>query len=219
MGYRRAEGANWPDEPGATERLPGFVRARIFAVRAFFAARFRGGRPADEVAGSVSRQTVPVAPLRYLAAAPPAPTASAPLFDTGLATELRGLLGTLGSSCGSVATALEAAGVRATPGDPHRSPVGLFLSAVVGADPTVKAVRVRGDAVVVDLRAWWRPTVTVPLPPVVVEFRAAFDAGCYPALLRDALGPHGVPERARGTGHVRPLGQTPAGGPQTSGQG
>lgn len=33
--------------------------------------------------------------------------------------------------------------------------------------------------------AWWRPLVTVTLPPVVHDFIEAFDACCYPALLRD----------------------------------
>lgn len=102
---------------------------------------------------------------------------------TRLSRELDLLLASLGPTRGDVAAALEAAGVRATPRDARCTPVAFFLQAVVGADPNVRSVTVDASSVVVELRAWWRSDVVVDLPPVIHEFTAAFDEGCYPALL------------------------------------
>ncbi len=106
-----------------------------------------------------------------------------PHFETRLAREVHRLVTDLGTSRRSVASALEAAGVRAAPDDAARSPVAIYLGAVIGSDPKVKSVRTDGRTVVVELRAWWRPAVTVVVPTAVREFTAAFDARCYPALL------------------------------------
>ncbi|MGH9099709.1 MAG: hypothetical protein ACRDV8_05695 [Acidimicrobiales bacterium] len=117
------------------------------------------------------------------------PSAAAPahlaprLLATRVAREVSKLVGDLGATRGEVAHALEKAGVRAAPGDPARSPVGLYLGAVVGADPSVTTVAIEGASVVVELRARVRAVVTVPLPAVVHDFTVAFDARCYPALL------------------------------------
>lgn len=194
MLYGKAENERWPEDLG-TDEVRQSGRGPFAAARRFFVRRFRGhgGTPSEPIPGVFAPQrAVPSALPRYLAAAPPPLSSPVPLFDTRLAKEVRGLLATLGSSRGSIAAALEAAGIRAVPTDPGCAPLALFLSAVVGVDPNVRSVRVEGDAVVVDLRAWWRPTVTVPLPRVVEDFKVAFDAGCYPALLRDPFPPDGM---------------------------
>lgn len=201
MRHRQAENERWAQNTGVDE-VPRAGRGPMAAIRRFFAALV-GGRAASEgdldpAAARVSRPGAP----RSLASPPPPPTDVGGLFDTRLACEVRGLVRGLGPSRGLVAAALEAAGVRAAPGDPGRSPVVLFLSAVVGADPGVKSIAVGGGAVVVKLRAWWRPTVTVALPVVVGDFTRAFDAGCYPTLLLPEHRPdkadhgQGGPERA-----------------------
>lgn len=99
---------------------------------------------------------------------------------TRISREVSRLLLSLGRTRGDVAAALERGGVRALPGD---SPVRVFLCAVVGADPGVKAVSVNERSVTVELRPWWRSSVVVDLPSVVHEFLDAFGEGCYPALL------------------------------------
>ncbi|HVC14021.1 MAG TPA: hypothetical protein VND62_04085 [Acidimicrobiales bacterium] len=201
MQHRQVENERWTRNTGVDE-VPRAGRGPMAAIRRFFAA-LGGGRAASEgdldpAAALVPRPAAP----RSLASAPPPPTNVGGLFDTRLAREVRGLVHALGPSRGLVAAALEAAGVRAAPGDPGRSPVVLFLSAVVGADPGVKSIAVGGGAVVVELRAWWRPMVAVALPAVVEDFTRAFDAGCYPALLRPEHRPgnadhgQGDPERA-----------------------
>ncbi len=201
MLHGRPESAGWPEEPAVHEKQLGFLRARFAGIRNVLARR---GPDEHEQADAGPRgRAAAGGPPLYVAAPPPPPTPGSPLFDTRLAREVRRLLGTLGATRGSVAVALEAAGVRAAPNDPERSPIGLFLLAVIGADPGVKYVRIDPDAVVVDLRAWWRPTVTVPLPPVVHDFRMAFDAGCYPALLREEFRPHDVDhQQGSDSGHA-----------------
>lgn len=178
-----AESAGWPDEPALDETKRPFWRTRLSAVRKAFPRPGDDALSREEPGRSGARQSSP-APL-YVAAPPPPPTNGSPLFDTRLARDVRRLLETLGATRESVATALEVAGVRAAPRDSERSPINLFLGAVIGAHPDVKCVRTDGEAVIVDLRSWWRPTVAVPLPQAVHDFRVAFDAGCYPALLRD----------------------------------
>jgi hypothetical protein len=174
-----------PSAPGVDEEPPSSSRSPVSAVRRFFADRFRSAPSTSGHPGASAPRPVAGALPTYLAAAPPPPTSAPPLMETRLAREIRSLLGTLGTTRGAVASTLEAAGVRATPGEAGASPVGLFLTAIVGSDPNVKSVRLGAGALVVDLRAWWRPAVTVPLPAVVEDFQVAFDAGCYPSLLRE----------------------------------
>jgi len=47
----------------------------------------------------------------------------------------------------------------------------------------VRSVAVGSDAVVVEVRGWWRPAVLVKFPAAIHAFMAAFEAGCYPCLL------------------------------------
>lgn len=101
---------------------------------------------------------------------------------TRLAREVQRLLGKLGATSGQVAESLSAAGAYGVPG--QEPPVAAYLTAVVGADPNVKTVEVGAGVAMVELRAWWRPAVTVTFPAAVRELGAAFDAGCYPSLVR-----------------------------------
>lgn len=128
--------------------------------------------------------TPPSSPPPHAASSVAAPPAAVrQLLATRFTRRVGGLLASLGSSRSAVAASLEAAGVRAVPRNRECSPISLYVTAVIGADPNVKSVSVVGDAVAVDLRAWWRPVVTVTLPPAVHDFIEAFDASCYPALL------------------------------------
>jgi hypothetical protein len=194
MQQRPADGAEGSHRAIVDERTGGSFAARLVAIWTCITRPFRGG-PHFGVPHTASPPEPPVTsnpPLMYLAAAPTSPTTPSPLFDTRFASEVRRLVGTLGASRESVAAALEAAGVRAVRKDWQRSPVVLYLGAVIGADPDVKTVKVAPDAVVVDLRAWWRPVVTVPLPEAVRAFSIAFDAGCYPTLVCDEFKPDGI---------------------------
>lgn len=202
-GSRRTPGSpgspGWPGSPGSPPgglppwpAAPGSPQAgqRGGRLRAFFRDRFGswGGAPIP------GEDLGPPHPLMHASANPwsrltqvgrsaeVGTLLKAEFGETRLTQELGRLFASLGSTPGELAGSLEGAGVRAQPGDPAASPVRLFLAAVVGADPNVKALRVEGGELVVDLRAWWRPTVSVPLPPVVRSFEIAFEAGCYPSL-------------------------------------
>ena len=100
-----------------------------------------------------------------------------------LTKEVGALLAGLGERPGAVAESLRDAGVRGAPRDRDRLPVAMFLAAVIGADPSVKAVSLDKGAVAVKLSARWRQTVRVALPPPILTFSAAFDEGLYPALV------------------------------------
>lgn len=143
------------------------------------------GRPDDEVGqpSVAAPRATTVQAISHVAQA-----TGGPFVETRLTREMRRLVASLGASRADVAVTLERHGVRAHPHE--RGPVAYFLEAVIGADPDVKSVAVDGESVVAELRAWWRSTTVVPLPAVVGEFTAAFDAGCYPRLVSD------VPYRA-----------------------
>lgn len=96
--------------------------------------------------------------------------------------EVRRLLDALGANPGDVAAYLYAAGASGVPHDADRSPIGVFLSAVLGSDPDVAAVALRTDSVTLYLRGQTAP-VTVAFPGVVRDFIGAFNARCYPILL------------------------------------
>lgn len=92
------------------------------------------------------------------------------------------LLGGLGATSDRVAESLRRAGVRGTPGRPASAPMAVFLAAVVGADPAVRAVTATADEVRIERHARWRSTVTVRFPPPVAAFARAFDVGFYAGL-------------------------------------
>lgn len=213
MGFRGSNGEHQGrddegsviDTDDARERQPGRLR-RLWSV-------LRGQRLDDglarpgEDAPSLRHPMHPApVPAPYLAA-PRAPVSSTaapirhvaqasggPLVETRPAREVRRLVASLGTTRGEVALALERHGVRSVPH--QRGPVATYLEAVIGADPNVKSVVVDAESVVVELRAWWRPSVVVKLPPVVREFTVAFDECCYPRLLADGHGVRADAERA-----------------------
>jgi hypothetical protein len=187
MGFRKAtregqDGRGEPPDPGskakheegdgAWTRLRGWMREH--------AHRTRG--PGEPMAALASGPTWPGVQELYAhrqgVAAP-----GGDLSDTRFAREIAKLVSCLGATPGGFAASLEHAGVRGRPGEPATSPLSRYLSAILGGDPSVKGISVEERAVVVEMRSWWRGSLTVRLPQAAVEFLAAFDAECYPALL------------------------------------
>lgn len=128
----------------------------------------------------------PTPPPPLMRVRPGAPSPAGAFRRTRLGREVRSLLASLGRTRSEVAATLEAAGVKGAPCDAGRSPLGLYLAAVIGADPAVRAVRVGDRSVSVHLRAWWRASVLVDLPFAAREFMIAFDQACYPGLVAGA---------------------------------
>lgn len=164
--------------PGRGHRTVAAHGAAHGVLEGSLAGGLPGGRPGIVPPSYLAapQSTGSGAPIRHVAQA-----TGGPFVETRLAREVRRLVASLGTTRGEVALTLERHGVRAAPGG--RGPVARYLEAVIGADPSVKSVAVDPDAVVVELRAWWRPAVLVKLPSVVRAFTVAFDAGCYPRLL------------------------------------
>jgi hypothetical protein len=186
MQQRWADNADWSDNRGEGEEPISWPRLRAVGKLIVGSA---GPKPYSAASPAAAPPDPP--PATRLAAAPSGSAC------TRFAHEVCRLLGGLGVSRGSVAASLETMGVRAAPDDPAGSPVALYLGAVVGADPNVKSVRIGADSVIVCFRAWWRPEVRVPLPEVVRDFTVAFDARCYPSLLRGKVENHRTGPRPR----------------------
>jgi hypothetical protein len=113
-----------------------------------------------------------------------------PMSDLGqLKRQSRALLVELGSSADEVFGSLESASVRGIPKDNRSCPVALYLSALMGSHPRVRAVKVGHCSVLIDTVASTdsRPTgrLLVQLPKAVRRFVAAFDAGQYPGIIRE----------------------------------
>jgi hypothetical protein len=106
-----------------------------------------------------------------------------------LGAQVSQMLRSLGDNEKEVAQRLQAAGVRARPGDPKECALALYLSAVIGADPRVRAVRVVPVQVRIKLDHRWRPPLTVPLPRTLRSFVVAFDCGRFPRLVRPRAEP------------------------------
>jgi hypothetical protein len=104
-----------------------------------------------------------------------------------VAHELR----SLGSTKDDVARTLETAGVRGRPGNASDCALAVYLSAVVAADPRVRAVYVAPMRVLLTVDGrWWWPRLGVALPKVLRSFVADFDYLRYPELVRTAPGTH-----------------------------
>jgi hypothetical protein len=100
-----------------------------------------------------------------------------------VAHELR----SLGDSEDDVAKRLEAAGVRGRPGNVSDCALAVYLSAVVAADPQVRAVYVAPERVLMKVyHRWWWPWIGVPMTKSLCSFVARFDLRAYPALVRPA---------------------------------
>ncbi len=94
------------------------------------------------------------------------------------------MLQSLGRDTSNVAARLRELGVRGLPGDPSSCAVAVYLSAVIGADPAVKNVKVMPARVVLTPARRWRPPVVVSLPEAVRSFISAFDRNAMPELVR-----------------------------------
>ena len=98
-----------------------------------------------------------------------------------VAQELR----SLGKSHDEVAQRLEAASARGRPSNAADCALAVYLSAVVAADPRVRAVYVASERVVLKVgQRWWWPRLGVPLPDAVREFVTQFDGLAYSVLER-----------------------------------
>lgn len=95
-----------------------------------------------------------------------------------------GVLGSLGGNAPQVARRLQDAGVQGTPGDPRDCAIAVYLSAVVTADPIVRAIKVTTDSVVISPSGRWRPPVVVGLSEALRTFVNGFDRRAYPELVR-----------------------------------
>lgn len=95
------------------------------------------------------------------------------------------LLAALGGSSTEVATSLAEYQVRGRPRDPHGCAVAVYLRAVLGADPRIKAVKVSETCVRISL-VQRRRSVQVSSPRAVRGFVESFDHGLFPSLVRPA---------------------------------
>ncbi len=100
-----------------------------------------------------------------------------------------GLLAELGDSPDEVAETLRATGVRGVPRDNRSCAVALYLSALVGSEPSIRSVAVGHCSLTINLVAPRdsRPAgrLQVQLPKPVRRFVAAFDARQYPTVTRE----------------------------------
>ena len=107
-----------------------------------------------------------------------------------------GVLGSLGDDPSEVARRLREAGVKGTPGDPRDCAIAVYLSAVVAADASIRAVKVTTDSVVISPAKRWHPPVVVGLSEPLRTFVAGFDRRAYPDLVRGRRRTSGRPEEA-----------------------
>ncbi len=110
-----------------------------------------------------------------------------------LRSNVRQMLGGLGDDAAAVAHHLEDAGVRGTPRDVRDCAIAVYLRAVIGADPDVRALDVMADGVVITPPRRWAPAISVGLSPAVRTFVVGFDRNDYPSLVRPRVG--GTPAR------------------------
>lgn len=97
------------------------------------------------------------------------------------------LLAGLGDGPDQVAESLQASGVRGVPKDNRTCAVALYVSALLGSEPRVRAVSVGhcSMALTIVTAADHRPAgrLQVQLPKPVRQFVAAFDDGRYPQVV------------------------------------
>lgn len=97
-----------------------------------------------------------------------------------------GLLAALGGTGTDVATSLAGYQVRGRPRDANGCAVAVYLQAVLGADPRIRAIKVSETSVRITLFRRGR-RVQVPSPPPVRAFIESFDHGLFPSLIRPAV--------------------------------
>jgi len=111
-----------------------------------------------------------------------------------LKKETIGVLAGLGASSDEVAASLQAADVRGVPKDNRSCAVAVYLTSLMGSEPSIRSVTVGHCSLLVHLVGpEERPAghLLVQLPKPVRQFVAAFDALQYPAVTRP---PVAVPE-------------------------
>jgi hypothetical protein len=99
-----------------------------------------------------------------------------------------GLLAEMGNSADEVAETLQATGVQGVPRDNRSCAVALYLSALVGTEPSIRSIAVGHCSLTINLVALdARPAgrLQVQLPKPVRRFVAAFDARQYPMVIRE----------------------------------
>lgn len=85
-------------------------------------------------------------------------------------------------------------GIRAEPKD---CAISSYLWAVIGGEPSVRSIDVRGGGVAIELSGW-RRWVRVDFPPAICAFIVAFDANRFPGLVREDYRQHDHPSRTTG---------------------
>ncbi len=101
-------------------------------------------------------------------------------------SQVRQLLGALGTRGEDVAATLASAGVHGLRDNGEQCALAAYLHVVLGSDPRVQAVKVGTRATAITGSRWWPRTVTVAHPRAVEDFVRAFDQGTFPHLLRPA---------------------------------
>jgi hypothetical protein len=118
-----------------------------------------------------------------------------------LRREVKSLMESLGPSPSEVASNLADAQVVGVPRHPTSCAMARYLSAVVGAEPSVVSVWVYGSSARLDCGGRFL-AVRVRLPEPVSTFIRAFDSGCYPRLIDRTR----VPAAARDSAPSGPAG-------------
>lgn len=106
-----------------------------------------------------------------------------------LAEHIAELMANLGDHPLLVAHRLAESGVTGVRAHPEECAISSYLWAIVGGEPGVRSIDVRGRTVTVQLSGWWR-WVGVDVPPPVRAFIAAFDANRFPELVREKCAQH-----------------------------
>jgi len=106
-----------------------------------------------------------------------------------LKRETSGFLAGLGRTPDEVAAALESVDVHGVPKDNHSCAIAVYLTSLMGTEPTIRSVAVGHCSLAIALVTEdGRPggKLLVQLPKPVRQFVAAFDAERYPQVTRPA---------------------------------
>jgi hypothetical protein len=104
-----------------------------------------------------------------------------------LKRETTSVLTQLGKSPEEIATALRAASVQGVPKDNHFCAIAVYLTSLMGAEPSIRSVTVGPCSLLINLVGPNnRPAgnLLVQLPKPVRQFVAGFDALQYPTVVR-----------------------------------
>jgi hypothetical protein len=108
-----------------------------------------------------------------------------------LKKQTNGLLTGLGSTADEVARSLAQAGIHGVPRSNRSCAIALYLTAIMGGEPSVRSVAVGPCSLVINLVDLddARPAgrLFVQLPKSVRQFVAAFDGGRFPVVEREDL--------------------------------